>query len=107
MKLYTIRDATIGKFFTRLFMLHNDEQAKRLMQQSVLGGDEAMSANPDCYTLYRVGAYDDDTGIPIGHDPERVCTGIEAYTQGLRDRERLEDLQRQMADITAPPPDEE
>ena len=99
MKMYTIRDATLGKFFSKIFMLHNDAHAKRMFQHAVLGGDKVMTDNPDDYTLYRVGAYDDDTGIPIGHDPERVCTGIEAYQQGLADRERLEDLQRQIEQL--------
>lgn len=103
MKIYSIRNATIGKFFTRLNVLHGDAQAKRLMQQAVLGGDPAMTANPDDYTLYRIGAFDDESGIPIGHDPERICTGLEAYQQGLRDRERLEALNQEIEELKASP----
>ena len=106
MKLYTIRDATLGKFFTKLFMLHNDAQAKRVFQAAIIGGDETMAANPDDYTLYRVGAYDDTTGIPIGHDPERVQTGLEALTSAMQDRERLEALHAEIAALSAIPEDE-
>ncbi len=99
MKLYTVRDATIGKYFTKLFMLHNDAQANRMFQHAVLGGDQNMTDNPDDYTLYRVGAYDDESGIPIGHDPERICTGVQAVRQGLMDRERLANLQKEITEI--------
>lgn len=92
MKMYTIYDSTIEKYFSKIFLLHNDAHAERLFQTSVLGGDEAMTASPNDYTLYRIGAYDDDTGIPIGHDPVRIQTGIQAMKNGMRDRERIQAL---------------
>lgn len=96
MKMYVVRDATIGRFFTKIHILHGDAHAKRLMQHACLGGDPNMTENPDDYTLYRVGAFSDEAGIPVGHDPERVCTGMEAVEQGLKDREKLAELKQQI-----------
>ena len=105
MKIYTIYDATIGKFFSRLFILINDAEAIRLFETSVLGGDQAMTNNPDDYTLYCSGAYDDNTGIPIGHDPVRICTGIEAFNNGMQRRQKLEALQQEIANVQQGEPD--
>ena len=107
MKMYTIYDATLGQYFSRIFMMHNDKQAMRMFQHAVCGGDKNMSAHPDDYTLYHIGIYEEQAGIPIGHDPVRVCTGMEAFQQGMSDRERLEDLQKQIEQLSKLPTAEE
>lgn len=98
MKIYTVRDAITEKFFGRMFLFQNDEHAKRVFVHSILNQDDPMSKHPDDYTLYRVGAYDDNTGIPIGHDPVRVATGLEILNDF---KERLAKVEALHAEIHA------
>lgn len=96
MKLYTIRDSVTEKFFARLFMFENDNHAIRIFWGGLSNPQDPMSQNPDDYTLYRVGAYDDDAGIPIGHDPVRVITGLECVKQYQDKIEKIGNLQEEI-----------
>lgn len=96
MKMYTIRDATTEKFFGRIFLFENDAHAIRVFKATVSNADDPMSQFPDDYTLYYVGEYDDDEGIPKGQDPRRVMTGNEAVKQRGIDLEKLAALHEEI-----------
>lgn len=102
MKIYTIYDAITVRFWARLMILENDNHAKRIFQQSIQK-DQTLNDNPGDYTLYRIGAYDDVTGIPIGHDPVRVQSGNEALQAYEEKREKIEALQTEIEQLNESP----
>jgi hypothetical protein len=99
MKLYTIRDAITEKFFGRIFMFENDQHAMRVFVHGLQNPDDPMSQHPDDYTLYRIGAYNDDAGIPIGHDPVRIATGVEILNIYKDRLAKVEALQAEIHNI--------
>ena len=100
MKMYTIRDSVTQLFFSRVFLFENDAHAIRVFKGTVTNQNDPMSENPDDYTLYYVGTYDDAEGIPLGQDPRRVITGTEAVRQRTVDLEKLEALNAEIAQLT-------
>jgi hypothetical protein len=99
MKMYTIRDATTELFFGRIFLFENDAHAIRVFKDVVTNKDDPMGQHPDDYTLYYVGTYDDSDGIPMGEDPRRVITGVEAVRQRGFDLEKLQELNKEIEAI--------
>lgn len=95
MFLYAIRDSK-SELFTRPYGFHNDGMAMRSFEAAVAGADDPMSAHPEDYTLYKVGEYDDSNGILRGMDPERVITGLEAYSNRRLNQEKIAELERQI-----------
>ena len=96
--LYAVRD-TKSMTFGRPFLLQNDEMAMRSFMSAVTGADEPMSEYPDDYTLYRIGEYDDTTGLIEGHNPDRVCTGLEMVAKRKIDQAKIESLHREIEAI--------
>ena len=96
MKMYVIRDAITGKYWSRIMLLENDEHAKRIFTEAAISEEGEISKSPEDYTLYRVGVYDDSAGIPVGHDPERVITANEAINSYLTKQARIEALHKQI-----------
>ena len=101
MKMYTVRDATVERFWARIFLFENDAHAIRVFKTMVTNADDSMSDNPDDYILYYLGTYSDEDGIPLGQDPQRVITGIEAVKQRNVDLKALADLNAEIARIKA------
>lgn len=98
MKLYNIYDAITEKWFGRFFHFQNDNHAKRVFQRT-LTTDETMSTNPDDYTLYYVGEYDDDQGFPEGCVPVRIWTGLQAMQDLVNRAGELQDIQKEIAKL--------
>ena len=98
MNLYNIYDAITEKWFGRFYHFENDNHAKRVFQRTLMT-DEVMSLNPDDYTLYHVGEYDDNKGYPEGSDPRRIWSGLEAM-KDLKERgAELQALQGEIAKL--------
>lgn len=96
--IYTIRD-TKSEGFTRPSFFVTEEMAVRSFSFAVDGGDQAMTDFPDDYTLYRIGVWNDETGMIEGHDVNRVITGIEALQMSKRRKAKLEALNVQIEQL--------
>lgn len=91
---FAIRDGAIEAFVQPFFMRSTDE-AIRALGQSVADPGSGFLKSPDDYTLYRVGAFDDASGLLSGHDPERVV--------GVRELIALIKTQRESEGGSRPP----
>ena len=94
-EIYAIRD-TASEGFARPFFFQSEAMAVRSFCAAMTGGDEAMASNPDDFTLYRIGSYNDESGIIEGHDPVRVITGFEAVAEGRKRIRRLDELNQEI-----------
>ena len=94
-ELYAVRDA-INTGFSRPFTQTNLEAAKRSFMKAVEGADPAISENPEDYTLYYLGKYNDESGFITAEDPSRVFTGLEALAASRARIERLDALQKEV-----------
>lgn len=101
MRMYTIRDSVTDKFFGRIFLFENDNQAVRVFKDTLMNADDPMGQHPDDYTMYYVGDYNDDEGIPKGCDPLRVMTGVEAIKLAKIDQDKLRALHQEIDNIKA------
>lgn len=70
--LYAIRDRKSG--FLAPTHDVNDETAKRNFAFAVQTRDKMFLAFPDDYDLYKVGAYETDSGIISPCDPVFICS---------------------------------
>lgn len=61
-QMYSIFD-TKASLFGGPFFAFNDGVAQRNVAASVRGGDSLLSKFPEDYQLFRVGAFDDQSGI--------------------------------------------
>ena len=95
-KIFAVRDTKSDGFARPSFFI-SDEAAIRAFSTAVDGGDENMTRFPDDFTLYRLGVYDDESGIITGSDPDRVLTGLEALSISRRRQEKLDSLKSEIA----------
>ena len=98
LNVYSIYDQTAKAYITPFFM-HNDAMAVRAFSDNInKGEDSQLSLHPDQFTLYRIGEYDDVTGILISHDPESLGTA-ERYIQDSRSQLDIDDIHRKLSNI--------
>ena len=97
-KLYTIRDLQ-ADVFEKIFAFNSEGEAKRVFLQACLDTTHAIGQFPDDYVLYHIGEYDDTNGIPHGHDPVRVITGVEILNQHKQRMDKLAGLNREIDEI--------
>ena len=71
MKCYTIHDAA-AQYFLPPFFAKTDEQAKRMFAGSL--GDTFPHRSD--FILFRIGEFDDDDGLFVSQEPEKVLAGI-------------------------------
>lgn len=96
--LYAIRD-TASEGFTRPFAFSTRELADRSFIAACAGGDKDMTENPDQFTLYKIGMFDDQSGIIEPEDPIRQMTGLEAVAAATARAEKLQSLNKQIAHL--------
>lgn len=61
---------TASKTYLPPFNVRHIGEAKRHFAGSVNGGDNLIAQNPGDFTLFRIGRYDDETGVlePLEHE---------------------------------------
>lgn len=75
--VYSIRDMKAGSFMAPFF-LHNDEVAKRAAREAVRDPQSNFSKYPEDFTLFRIGIFDDSTGLVEPEvAPSLVCSLFE------------------------------
>lgn len=69
---------SMAEAFSNPYFFPAEGAGIRAFAQGVNGGDKAMTANPGDFTLYRLGTYDERTGVLVPEtDPVRVVTGLQ------------------------------
>ncbi len=76
MNMYCIKDEKTGVFFHPYFMTH-DVMAKRMFQGTIRRRDSLLREFPEDYALYRIGTYDENTGMVQQDGHERLGFAFE------------------------------
>lgn len=101
MKIYVVRDSQ-AECSMRPVFYERDAVAIRAFKMSVTNADDQMSSNPDDYTLYCIGEYNDETMIIMPLDPKRLINGLEAVSERKFDLEKIDALHKEIENIQNP-----
>lgn len=71
--IYTVKDELTNTFLNPA-VIKSDDEAKRLFKYQV-NNTPIWKDNPEDYSLYKVGTFDDNTGTIIGTTPEKLTGG--------------------------------
>ncbi len=75
--LYAIYDSASG-VYDGPFPGTADGAVSRNFSDMCLNADHPIGKHPDCYTLFRVGSWNDGTGEVADIDPLKLMNGVEA-----------------------------
>lgn len=105
LNIYTIFDLQADRAITP-FMRDNDNVAIRDFISTISSADGPFSKNPDDYSLYWIGVWDDETMLyndapSLFMEPKRVMTGREAYNKRQLDTDKIAELHREIEAIKA------
>lgn len=67
--IYTVYDQVAG-VYQHPFVMLNDDVATRVMRNSVNNPEHNFALNPEDYTLYRIGWFDDEDGSILMGDKQ-------------------------------------
>lgn len=77
LNIYTIYDDAAQAYNTPFFM-HNDGLAIRAFQDNVNSAEENnISKHPEQFSLFKLGEYDDKTGLVQSDNPKFLAGGLE------------------------------
>lgn len=76
-----IRDQLAG--FMSPFCVNNEKLAERDFKILINDPNNAMYHNPAHFDLYKIGVFDDETGIITSSEPTIVATGLSLYKGAL------------------------
>ena len=77
---YAIFDQCSG-IYEKPFFSTTDDIVKREFQDIVCADDHPISKHPEHYSLWRLGTFDNNSGLLTNEDNECLWTGIEAKGQ--------------------------
>jgi hypothetical protein len=78
--LYTCRDAAVNAYLP-LFPARSHGEAIRIFTDAVNDPKSSLHPHARDYTLFCVGAFDDNTGLIDPREPERLLGGSQAIDQ--------------------------
>jgi hypothetical protein len=78
LSIYSIYDKT-AQAYIQPFYMHNNGLAIRAFQDNVNdnSGNNNINKHPNQFDLYKLGTYDDKTGVIESHSPEVIAHGPE------------------------------
>lgn len=94
LNVYSIYDSA-ATAYTQPFFMHNDGLAVRAFQGNVNTTDSNINLNPDQFTLFQIGTYDDNSGELISITPKSLGNGL----QYKEKTDKLSDFAVQIDDI--------
>ena len=97
-KLYCVHDWKSG-LFSKPVHDHDDNIAIRNFVSAVSAAEGALAEYPEDFGLYRVGEFDDETGMFEPESPYSLMSGLEAVRKGRERIEKLEALQREIEEM--------
>lgn len=71
--IYTVKDEMTGNFLNPT-TIKTDQEAIRMFKYQI-NNTAIWTDNPEDFSLYKVGTFDDETGTIIGITPEKICGG--------------------------------
>ena len=80
MEIYAIKDTKVA--YNLPFYQHNQAEAQRNFAAAVRDTNGIMSKNPADFELWKLGTYDDETGLIYGGQPCYICSGMEVVNRG-------------------------
>ena len=99
LNVYAIFDTAIGAYL-RPFFLKSDGQANRMFGDLVMDAETEVGKHPECYTLMRLGVWDDQNAEYSSEIPSKIISGLEAVSQSRKvDQSQLELLQEQVEEL--------
>ena len=94
---YTIYDVASG-IYMRPFFSQADGQAMRGFKDIALDADHEVGKHPEDYTLYRVGSFNDVTGVMASEELEKLITGLECVASSRNvNKENLDLLNKNIS----------
>lgn len=88
LKMFTIRDARAKAYMQPFFSLNSDT-AIRSVEMCLRDPNHEFSKNPNDYSVYEIGEYDDTTGmVEPGVQPEYVCNLVDLI-KGNQEEDQL------------------
>ena len=101
-QIYSIFDNKAGVFM-HPFFLRSAGEASRVMIKNVTDPDGPMSSFPEDYTLFKIGDWDDNAGVIVGHAAESLGNGVEFLKIHKDQQDRMAAL---TAEMYGKPPEE-
>ena len=83
---YAIYDVKAA-MYQRPFFAVRDGEATRAFVDAVATKDHPLGQHPEDYTLFRIGAFNDESGLLEASPAERMMTALEAAAQMLTNGE--------------------
>lgn len=86
LKIYSIYD-TAAKSFAQPFFLHTDAVAIRAFKDNVNSPDSVINKNPEQFTLYTIGLFDDSQGTILAEaSPEPIINAAQLIDEQHADK---------------------
>lgn len=79
-KIFTVFDQAAEAYLTPFF-LHSEGMAKRSFKDAIGDQSHQFGMNPEDYTLFHIGEYDDETAQIEHMYPRSLGNGLEYLTQ--------------------------
>lgn len=101
MNVYSIFDSAASAFATPFFM-QNDGLAVRAFSDNINRVEEktALSEHPDQFTLFKIGEFEDKTGVLEKYDtPRSLGLAVEFVEQKIMSENQVDAFQKQLDDI--------
>lgn len=76
MNFYSVFDKGINAYM-RPFPMQADGQAVRAFTDECLNAETPLSKHPEDYALFRIGSFEDTTGVVEGCEPKPLARGHE------------------------------
>jgi len=76
LNIYSIFDTASG-LYSRPFFTPSDAEAIRSFTDISMDAEHPIGKHPEDYTLYRIGLFDDTTGLLTNEENEALCTALE------------------------------
>lgn len=83
LNMYAIYDSAIEAFM-RPFFLQADGQASRMFTDICTDAEHEVGRHPECYTLMRIGVWDDQDGATAVEIPSKILSGLEAVANSRK-----------------------
>lgn len=96
--VYVVKDLRAGAAMRPLFMM-NDGIAMRSFKLAVMNVEDPMGQNPEDFSLYWIGFWDDELMKLEGAAPVPILTGAEALKARSAEVEKIKALHEEIAAI--------
>lgn len=74
--IYSVYDTAAG-LYSRPFFTQTDAEARRSFNDIAMDAEHPIGKHPEDYSLFRIGIFDDNTGLLSNEANECLCTGLE------------------------------